>query len=611
MKNYVIQDNNIYSHVGLSDITGALNNGSTTLLDSLLKNAKENPNYLVLGRIIDGLIEYKSLSDLEKMIKKVGSFLETIVEENEIVGIYSSNRIEWIVSEYACYISNIINCPLHVTFSPASLEHIINETEMKTIFATTDKIEFLIEKVLSKNDKTVKNIILMDSDSVKKSLCQDKGFNVYDFDEILNNNNICLTRKAPKSEDLATICYTSGTTGSPKGAMLTHKNFISALEGFKIGSEKYDIFNISSKDVYISFLPLAHVFERIVFLIAFTSGAKIVFSRGDVKLLKEDFKLIKPTFITVVPRVLTVFHNKIVESVDALSPLKKMLFNFALNWKLFWLKFGFRKSWLFDRLIFSKISDEFGGMISGALCGGAAINSQIIDYLQCVLSANIFQGYGQTEGLGANIVSPVNMNDSSSVGIPFISTQIKLVSDPGIKQPNMHVFLKGPSISKGYYKRDDLTRSTFDKDGWIITGDIGKFENGKFYISGRSKEFFKTSFGEYILPENVENELGGGVIQDLFITNSIDSDYLLAVVHCSDSKLSVQDVAEIIKQKGQQAVAQNRMCRYEIPTHFFLIDHPFNYYDNGDLMTPSMKKKRNLIRNYFRNEIEVAFKTKY
>lgn len=611
MKNYVIQSENVYYHKGFAELKGHLKNGAKTLLELFLKNSKDYPNNLVLGKIVNNIIEYKSFGDLEKMIRKVGAFLESIVSEHEVVGIYSVNRIEWVVAEYACYISNCINCPLHITFSPESLSHIINETEMKTIVASADKILFLIDNVISKGCKNLKNIILMDSDYIVKKQCEEKGFNVLIFEEICKSTRYKLTRKHPCSEDLATICYTSGTTGCPKGAMLTHKNFIVQLEGFRIGMEKYGLADFGRNDIYISFLPLAHVFERIVFNIGFSERGVIVFSRGDVKLLKEDFKIIKPTFITVVPRVLTVFYTKIQETVDNLPIFKRMLFKLGLNWKLFWLKFGFTNSWVFDKLIFSKISNEFGGKIRGALCGGAAISPQIIDYLQCVLSTTIFQGYGQTEGLGANIVAPFYLNDSLSVGIPFITTQVKLEDDPELMKPYRHLLLKGPSISKGYYKRDDLTKTAYDKDGWLITGDIAKFENGKFYISGRSKDYFKTSFGEYILPETIENELTDNVIQEIFITNSVNSDYLLAMVYCSNPEFTVQDVANHIKEKANALVADKKMCRYEVPTHFVILSNPLSYYDNGNLITPSMKKKRHLIKEFFKAEIEQGFKIKY
>lgn len=611
MKDFVIADNNTYVHKGFGELKGQLENGSKTLLEALIENSKQNPNRMVLGKIVNKSIEYKSYADIEKMSKSLASFLETKMPERSILGIYSSNRIEWLVGEYASYFANCVNCPLLLAFSAESLNHIFQETEMKILVVSVDNMQPLLDKVLNHNKHSIETIVLMDADLNAREVFEKLGFDVYYLCDIYKKYKKSPSRTHPLPQQMATICYTSGTTGLPKGAMLTHANFISQIEGYQIGARKYGIVNLNNDDVYISFLPLAHVLERTVLDIAFVQGVTIVFSRGDMRQIKEDFKIISPTFLTSVPRVWTAFHSKIEEAIMKLSFFKRSIFRIGMAWKKLLLKFGSRRSWIFDALVFDKISNEFGGRIRASLCGGAAINPKTLDYLQCVLSAEIFMGYGQTEGLAANIVPPMSLNDASSVGIPFPSTKIKIVPDSELEQPYGHIFMKGPCVSSGYYKRDDLTRNSFDKDGWLITGDVGKFENGRFYINGRSKDFFKTSFGEYIFPEKLENEFMGQEIEDCFITTSIDSDYLLALVVCQNQNLDVPDIAKIIKDKGAKLVSDNVICRYEIPIHFVVIRNPFNYYDGGNLITPSMKKKRELLMKFFKKEIENGFKTKY
>lgn len=608
MFEFIEAHDNVFTNKGFSELKGKLKNGAKTLLEGLIKNSEVMPDKKVHGTIIDDKLDYKTYKEIQIDCKRLGAFLETITVEREIIGIYSINRIEWTISEYATYFANCINCPLFSNFTEESLRHVLSETEMKTIICASNQLSFLIKSIKS-SDLTfkLKNIILMDDEKNLKELVEEAGYNFYLFSDILSNSSLNLSRPHPLPNDLATICYTSGASGLPKGAMLTHANFISQVEGFELGSEKYGIINFNCDEIYISYLPLAHVLERIVFTIVFFKGGYIGYFSGNLKALQNDFKIIKPTFITVVPRVLNVFKSKIEEKVNNLSFIKRAIFKIGLSWKLFMLKFGYVSSWFWDSLVFNKISSEFGGAINGSLCGGAAINPDVINFMKVVLSAKIFQGYGQTEGIGANIVSPIISKDVSSVGVPFVTTQIKLVYSDDLPPSCGHLYMRGPCIMQGYYKREDLTKKAFDKGGWLITGDICKYENGMFYVVGRSKDLFKTSFGEYITPEVIENLLSGGIVEDIYVTYSLGHDYLLAIVVCSDENVSILDVANKIKERGSHLVSEKKMARYEIPAHFVLVREPFISINDGKLITPSLKKRRREFESFFESKIKAGF----
>lgn len=611
MYNFINIKDLIYTNKGFYELMGCLKNGTKTLLQAFLKNVELMPSKEILGKIVDGVIVYSTFADLKNQSQKLGEFLTTITEEREIVGIYSANRIEWTVSEYATYLSNCTNCPLYSSFTKEALTHVIMETNIRTVIASADKMSSLIETVLSKNKTNIKNVILMDRDDNVFNMCVEAGLTTYFLADILRKNHKnAVVREHPTEDDLATICYTSGTSGLPKGVMLTHKNFISQVEGFQLGSEKYGIVNLDSSNVYMSYLPLAHVLERIVFSLVFIQGGHIVFFQGDVKALQEDLKTIRPNFLTAVPRVLNLFHEKIEQKIRLLPFFKRTIFRIGVQYKLFFLRFGYVSSWFWDSLVFKTVADQFGGCIKYSLCGGAPINPDVINYLQVVLSCKIFQGYGQTEGIGANIVSPIDSVDSSSVGVPFPTTQFKLVPDPDLPPQCYNLHMRGPCITQGYYKNPEGTKAAFDKDGWLITGDVCKVRNGMFYIVGRSKDIFKTSFGEYICPETLENDFVGENIEDIFITHSPNSDYLLAIVVCTDTNISLQDIVNKIKEKGAHLVSQKKVLKYEIPAHFMLLRKLFSSYENGNFITPSMKKRRKVIEKYFEKEIEKAFKTK-
>lgn len=611
MEKFISVQDNEFTHKGFKELKGRLENGAATVLEALTKSADMWPGKKIIGKIVDGGIEFLTFREVETSARRLGAFLESITEDKEIVGIYSINRPEWIISEYGTYFAHCINSPLYSTFSLESLAYVLRETEMKVVIASTDKAISLVENVLCKNTHSIRHIILMDKDLEAKNTCEKAGCKVYFLEDILKNEDSSPTRKGPLPEDLATICYTSGTSGVPKGVMLTHSNIIYQLEAFILASKKYGIVSVDENDVYISYLPLAHVMERIVFSICVISGTRIVFYKGNPKTLQSDFQVIKPSFVTVVPRVLNIFHDKIEERVCALPFLKRLMFRIGMCWKVFMQRFGHQSSWFWDTLVFNKVAAEFGGNLRASLCGGAPVNPNVIRYMQAVLSFKIFQGYGQTEGLGANIVSTMDSTDCASVGVPFPSTKVKLVEDSNLPGSAMHLLMKGPAITKGYYKRNDLTEKSFDKDGWLITGDVAKYENGRFYIVGRSKDLFKTSFGEYITPEVLENEFSGGIIEDIYITYNVSSDYLLAIVVSSDESVTLQDVVNKIRERGSHLVSEKRIRRYEIPSHFVLIRKPFASYENGNFITPSMKKRRAVIENYFANKIKKGFETKY
>lgn len=611
MEEFVSVQDNEFTHKGFKELRGCLDNGATTVLEALVKCADMWPGKEIIGRIVDGKINFQTFEEIETSARRLGAFLETITEDGEIVGIYSINRPEWIIAEHATYFAHCVNTPLYSTFSLESLIHVIKETEMKIIIASTDKAVSLAESAQDGNLLSIKHIILMDKDADAKETCERAGCRVYFLEDVLEQECPDPARDRPVPEDLATICYTSGTSGVPKGVMLTHGNIVSQLEAFILASKKYGIVSVNENDVYISYLPLAHVMERIVLSICLVSRTRVVFYRGNPKTLQLDFQVIKPTFVTVVPRVLNIFHDKIEEKVNALPLLKRLMFRAGLVWKIFMQMFGYQSSWFWDTLVFNKVASEFGGRLRASLCGGAPVNPNVIRYMQAVLSIKIFQGYGQTEGIGANIVSTMDSADCASVGVPFPSTKIKLVDDSSLIGSAMHMLMKGPAITKGYYKRDDLTEKSFDKDGWLITGDVVKYENGRFYIVGRSKDLFKTSFGEYITPEVLENEFSGGIIEDIYITYNVSSDYLLAIVVSTDEGVTIQDVVNKIRERGSHLVSEKRIRRYEIPSHFVLIRKPFASYENGNFITPSMKKKRALIENHFAGEIKKGFATKY
>ncbi|KAM0688184.1 Long-chain-fatty-acid--CoA ligase 6 [Conglomerata obtusa] len=630
-------ENKIYQHPEYIGDRKEMDDGSKTLLEMFCNTAQLNENCDLLGTIDSETekIEYETFGDVYEKIVSLGNALreekkllgakefnntnsndddeknddknneKDIIKKSfdkEIIGIFSVNRAEWIISEYAIYHSNSTNCPLYSTFGAEALKHILTETEMRICFVSGTKAEDLYKSVICETSYSLETIISYDklSEELERKY-NSQGIKVLYISDLYDCNEFTdKTLDYPIAEDIATICYTSGTSGNPKGVLLSHLNFISAIIGFDTASGDNCIIHITNNDVYISYLPLAHVMERICVLMMIAKCAKIVFFRGNPKNLQKDIALIKPTVFVGVPRVFNVFKEKIEEAINGKSLLLRWIIKAAISYKIKQQEKGIYTNYVLDSLIFNKVKNVFGGKIRASLNGSAPLSKSVTEYLQAVLSSKIFQGYGQTEGTAANIIMTANDYDNDGVGIPFPSNMVKLVPTEEYSGTKGEICLKGNNITKGYYKRPDLNNETF-QDGWLFTGDIGSYENGKFKIIGRRKEIFKTSLGEYIVPEKIEGLLKTNHIEDIYITGKTHGDFIIAIVVCKNEKICKADLLKEITTAGDKAFKLGKLTRFEIPKEIIVLRKDFSDY--GELLTPTSKKMRSKVDLCFKNEI--------
>lgn len=547
---------------------------------------------------------------------------------NQFIGIFAQNRPEWIISEYACYTYSMVAVPLYDTLGPEAIVYIVNKADISiAICDKPEKAQILVENCEQEKIPCLKTIILMDLfDKELKDRGAKVGVEILALQEVeeLGRNNI-REPVPPKPEDLCIVCFTSGTTGNPKGAMLTHQNVVANAAAFLRSTE--DIIECTTSDITMSYLPLAHMFERVVQTVIYSCGAKVGFFQGDIKLLTDDMTTLRPTLVPVVPRLLNRIYDRI--QSGAKSPVKRCLLNFAVFMKTAEIKQGIiRNDSIWDQLIFKKVQEIMGGRVRIMVTGAAPISPSVLTFLRAALGCQIFEAYGQTECSAGCTVSMPGDWTTGHVGAPLVCNTIKLddVEEMNYFSSNNEgeVCIKGPNVFKGYLKDPEKTAEAIDKDGWLHTGDIGKWlPNGTLKIIDRKKNIFKLAQGEYIAPEKIENVyVRSSPVAQVFVHGESLRSFLIGIVVpdpeilpefaaklgvkgsyedvCKNpavKKAILEDMVKLGKQAGLKSFEQVRDLY--IHTEMFSVE-------NG-LLTPTLKAKRPELVKLFQKQIEALY----
>ncbi|CAN7090606.1 unnamed protein product [Brassica rapa subsp. narinosa] len=606
-------------------------------------SAEKSPDNPMLGRreIVDGKAGkyvWQTYKEVYDIVIKLGNSIRTIgVGKGEKCGIYGANSPEWIISMEACNAHGLYCVPLYDTLGAGAIEFIICHAEVSLAFSEEKKISELL-KTAPNSTKYLKNIVSFgEVSNVQRAEAERHGLSIYSWDQFLKlgeGKHYELPEK--KRSDICTIMYTSGTTGDPKGVLLTNESIIYLLEGVKkllktINEE------LTSKDVYLSYLPLAHIFDRVIEELFIYEAASIGFWRGDVKILVEDIAALKPTIFCAVPRVLERIYNGLQQKLSDGGFLKKTLFNFAFNYKhnnMVKGKAHEQAAPIFDKIVFKKVKEGLGGRVRLILSGAAPLAAHIESFLRVVACAHVLQGYGLTESCGGTFVSiPNELQMLGTVGPPVPNVDIRLESVPEMgydalaSKPRGEICIRGKTLFSGYYKREDLTQEVFI-DGWLHTGDIGEWQpDGAMKIIDRKKNIFKLSQGEYVAVENLENIYSHvAAIESIWVYGNSYESYLVAVV--CPSKIQIEHWAKEHNVSGDfETICQNQKTKefilgefnrvakdkklkgFELIKGVHLDTVPFDM--ERDLITPSYKKKRPQLLKYYQKEIDEMYnKTK-
>lgn len=577
-----------------------------------------------------GTYIYKTYREVETLVDQFGSGLKQIVRSGSdgmtIAGLYGKNREEWVIADAAMTLYGVISVPLYDTLGRESILHVLKQTEMSVIVTGTAGATNLI-KVLQTDAGHLQVLVLWETPGEELiSAAAALRIEIKTFEEVIRLGKTHLAaRITVQPTDIWTISYTSGTTGVPKGVLTTHQSQIIGISGVNERSK------LTCDDVHLSWLPLAHSFERNQVTLLMYLGGLIVFSSCNPQLLFAEVAEVRPTYFGAVPRVWKKIHDVLRARLNALTGTKAILARNGLNAKLKRLhRTGIPTDPVWDRVVFASTRTILGDRCRSALSGGAPIAQEVLDFLKVTLCIPFMEGYGQTECPGSICTTDQRETKGGHVGGPCGALEIKLVDVPELEfyansqPPAGEVCVRGPLTFSGYYKAPDLTATTKDSDGWLHTGDIATLlDNGAIKIIDRRKVIFKLSQGEYVAPEKVERVLSNcPLLSQVWVHGDSLQDYCIAFVVPDEMALPkwaasvglqgdfaslcrepllVQTFVRQFEELGRAA----GLMSFELPKRVRLLERPFSI--ELDQITPTLKVKRGNLKKFFQREIEEEY----
>ncbi len=563
------------------------------LLDNLLTN--HSREVAIAGKRTGEWINYSTQQYVEIVNNISYGLLHLGIGPQDKVAIISFNRPEWNFADFGTSQLGAVTVPMYPTIGESDYKHILNDAQVKVIFVENEEI---YTKVTAIKDQVP---------SLQR---------IYSFDHIPglpmwtelkalgkkhpNEEKVKELKAAVKPDDLMTLIYTSGTTGTPKGVMLTHNNILSNVRAAQ------KVCPVTDQHKVLSFLPLCHIFERMICYLYHYVGASIYYAES-MDTIGDNLKEVKPFAFSTVPRLLEKVYDKIIAKGHELTGIKKRLFFWAVDLGLRY-ELGNKNGWWYhqqlkiaDKLIFSKWREALGGNVGVIVSGAAALQPRLARIFTAA-GINVLEGYGLTETSPVITVNRMEHENRmfGTVGIPIEDVQVKIAEDG-------EILCKGPNVMKGYYNLPEATREAIDADGWFHTGDIGEFVNGKFLkITDRKKEVFKTSGGKYIAPQVMENKFKESpFIEQIMVIGEGEKhpaalivpawDYLK--MWCEKNGITWGSREEMVKNPQVLHVYQEEVDHYnkgfgdwETIKKFELI--PGEWTIDGGEMTPTLKLKR-------------------
>jgi long-chain acyl-CoA synthetase len=536
---------------------------------------------------------------VSEALKKIG------VVSGDRVAILSNTRYEWTLYDIAITSIGAVSVPIYQSNIADDVQHILSDSGAMAILVE-DSTQ--LEKVLKVRGQLpqLKQIILLEGEVMGDGVVTHADFEASgrgvesDFGSRI---------RSIKADQVATLVYTSGTTGKPKGVMVTHLNLLAEMRAL------IDRLEVGVDETGLMFLPLAHILARVVQWYQLTLGFEHAYAES-VEKLGENMGDIRPHFIVCVPRIFEKIHTNMLAQVEAGSNIKKGIFNFAVEAGRAYsqclqnkrtIPLGLKiKYGIASKLVFSKLHNKLGGRIRFFVSGGAPLSRDICEFFHGA-GLLILEGYGLTETTAAINANGLNDYAFGSVGKPLLGAEEKIAEDG-------EILVRGPLVAQGYWNRPEATAEVFEKNGWFHTGDIGEFDkHGMLRITDRKKDIIVTAGGKNIAPQNIENMIKTNPLISQVVVHGDKRKFLSALI-----TLNPEQVPKKAKQLGIDGGAfskqvndpkmkevvkgiidefNKKLASYESIKRFAILDKDFTIED-GEL-TPTMKVKRKVINERY------------
>jgi long-chain acyl-CoA synthetase len=618
----------VYRNVSGVDGLVTTFNGLSTPYEIFADSVKRYPDRKCLGwRPIDengvvGDYLYHTYKETDELAGHVASGLGALgVREKSKVGVWSVNCVPWMLCIRGSERLGAVIVPMYDSLGETAIEYIARHSELEVAVVQKDKME-LMAQVCEKGIKTLKGcIVIGDVDPKIEARMNKCGLFVHSWDAVVQmGRDAPVEASPPGAEDVACIMYTSGTSGTPKGVIIHHRALVSGVASAHDMIKQTNL-GISEDDSLLSYMPLAHIFDRLLEEFALSVGASIGYWQGNVKKLMDDVAAFKPSLFMAVPRILERVCDGVNAELAKGSPVIRKVFNGAFAWKKTLLHWGMSHSFsglLTDRTVFGKLKNLLGGRVRFIVSGGAPLPAHVEEFCTVCL-APVLQGYGLTESCAASFIMLPDPRMAYTVGPPLCSTELRFESVPDLEYdalsspPQGEILLRSPMLFSGYLKDEEKTKEAIDEDGWFHTGDVGTItDQGCLKVIDRVKNMFKLSQGEYIAVEHLESVYSRCEhVEQIWVHgSSTESSLVCVVVPTKSWRASIGDVStpeaadEMLKQLVQTG-KQARLKGYEMVKAIHLTTEEFTV--ENDLLTPTFKPKRNQLQKKYQKEIESMY----
>ena len=602
-----------------------------TLVDILYDTVERCSNPRIFNRKVAGLWKPLSLHDFKIQSEELAAGLVASgLEQGDRVALYMESDTNFCIADMGCLLAGLIDVPIYLKQSPGTNEFILRHSAARALFVSNlTRLNDIGE--LLENAPEIRTVIVAEPEADQKMTPLPEGVQWISVDRLRREGQariaedpelVYTLRNRIDAQDLATIVYTSGTTGEPKGVMLTHENLsFNALTAFSVLEKARG--RRSGEDVAISFLPLTHIFARTLHYATLAYGITIYFTTPER--LGEDLKEVRPTIFASVPRLLEKVYGRILEKVTQMSGLQKKLANWSLsvaqNYDISERQSLLQstKHRLADSLVFRKWRAALGGRVKIIIAGGAAVSADLVNVFGAA-GVSILQGYGLTETSPVISFNRPGRNRAGTVGEALPGVELRIAEDG-------EILSRGPHIMKGYYKNQEKTNEVLLEDGWFCTGDIGELsEDGYLRITDRKKDLFKLSTGKYVMPQPLENRLTNHPLIEQAVVVGPGKKYCAVLLFIEKETLRIfatsiglnKDIPIerliehpkiLTKYQSLIDLANDGMDHWSTIKHFVLMLDQLSV-ENG-LLTPTMKIKRKKICDQFEVQINALYEVEH